>query len=102
MSTKEPKRTAVALHYDEKDAPRISAKGQAAIADEIIALARKHDIPLYEDKQLAALLSQMELGDEIPRELYIAVAEVLAFAYMLTGKVPQERRKKTSGKTTDS
>ncbi len=94
MSKKESKRTAVALHYDEQHAPRITAKGQAALADEIIALAREHDIPLHEDRQLAALLSQLELGSEIPRELYIAVAEVLAFAYMLTGKVPQEWREK--------
>ena len=90
MNEKEPKRTAIALHYDKKNAPRITAKGNAALADQIVALAREHDIPLHEDKQLAALLSQLELGSEIPRELYIAVAEVLAFAYMLTGKVPQE------------
>lgn len=94
MSKKEKKQTAVALHYDENNAPRITAKGQAAIADEIVALAREHNIPLHEDKQLAALLSQLELGSEIPRELYIAVAEVLAFAYMLTGKMPQEWRDK--------
>ncbi|MDH5786262.1 MAG: EscU/YscU/HrcU family type III secretion system export apparatus switch protein [Chromatiales bacterium] len=94
MSKKEKKRTAVALHYDEKNAPRITAKGEAALADEIIALASEHGIPLHQDKQLAALLSQLELGSEIPRELYIAVAEVLAFAYMLTGKVPQGWEKK--------
>jgi flagellar biosynthesis protein len=90
MSDKKPKRTAVALHYDEENAPRITAKGEAALADEIVARAREHGIPLHEDKQLAALLSQLELGSEIPRELYIAVAEVLAFAYMLTGKLPAE------------
>lgn len=89
MSEKKEKRTAVALHYDEKSAPRITAKGEASLADEIVKIAREHDIPLHEDKQLAALLSQLELGSEIPRELYIAVAEVLAFAYMLTGKIPQ-------------
>lgn len=92
MSDKKTKRTAVALHYDKKNAPHITAKGQAALADEIVALAREHDIPLHEDKQLAALLSQLELGSEIPRELYIAVAEVLAFAYMLTGKLPPKWR----------
>lgn len=83
------KQTAIALHYDEKSAPRITAKGEATVAEQIIALALEHDIPLHEDKQLAALLSQLELGSEIPRELYIAVAEVLAFAYMLTGRMPQ-------------
>jgi flagellar biosynthesis protein len=101
MSNKDPKRTAVALHYDEQHAPRITAKGQAALADEIIALAREHGIPLHEDKQLAALLSQLELGSEIPRELYIAVAEVLAFAYMLTGKLPREWREQEKGNKGD-
>lgn len=94
MSEKKPKRTAIALHYDEKSAPRLTAKGEAEIAEKIIALAKEHDIPLHEDKQLTALLSQLELGSEIPRELYIAVAEVLAFAYMLTGKIPQNWKEK--------
>ncbi len=81
-------RTAVALHYDEKDAPRLTAKGQGAVAEAIIEAAREHEIPLKEDPQLSQLLAQLELGEAIPRELYIAVAEVLAFAYMLTGKFP--------------
>lgn len=89
MSENTKKRTAVALYYDERSAPRITAKGEAELAEAIVALAREHDIPLHEDKQLAALLSQLELGSEIPRELYLAVAEVLAFAYMLTGRLPQ-------------
>ena len=97
MSEKKPTRSAVALHYDEKNAPRITAKGQAAIADEIIALAQQPDIPLHEDTQRVALLSQLDLGSEIPRELYIAVAEVLAFAYMLTGKVPEQFRDNKKG-----
>lgn len=94
MDKNRPPRTAVALQYDEKSAPRITAKGEAALADEIVARALEHGIPLHEDKQLAALLSQLKLGDEIPRELYIAVAEVLAFAYMLTGKLPREWRER--------
>lgn len=92
MKKKRPVKSAVALHYDEQNAPRITAKGQGRLAEEIIALAREHDVPLHEDAELGALLSQLELGDEIPRELYIAVAEVLAFAYMLTGKVPGDKK----------
>ena len=83
-----PHKTAVALHYDQTNAPRISAKGHGELADEIIALAEQHGIPLHQDKELSALLAQLELGDEVPRELYLAVAEVLAFAYLLTGKFP--------------
>lgn len=83
-----PPKSAVALHYDGKNAPRLTAKGRGSIAEEIITLAREHGVPLHEDKELVGLLAQLELYDEIPRELYIAVAEVIAFAYMVTGKFP--------------
>lgn len=79
---------AIALQYDGENAPRITAKGRSELATHILELADKHDIPLHEDPELAALLSQVPLGDEIPEILYRAVAEVIAFAYLLTGKVP--------------
>lgn len=89
MSSKHtPPKSAVALRYDGKNAPRLTAKGRGSIAEEIIALAKEHGVPLHEDKELVGLLAQLELYDEIPRELYIAVAEVIAFAYMVTGKFP--------------
>lgn len=91
MKKKTPAKSAVALHYDEKSAPRITAKGRGEIAEQIIALADQHQVPLHEDRELVALLAQLDLGDEIPRELYITVAEVLAFAYMLTGKFPGDK-----------
>ena len=84
---------AVALHYDGRDAPRLTAKGQGAVADEIIALAREHGIPLQQDPELTALLAQLDLGETIPRELYLAVAEVLAFAFFVTGRVPGDAEK---------
>jgi flagellar biosynthesis protein len=83
--------TAVALHYDGKNAPRVTAKGTGELAEKIIALAKKHGIPLQENAALAALLAKLELGDEIPEALYLAVAEVIAFAYLLSGKRPEER-----------
>ena len=80
---KSPK--AVALKYDgEKDkAPRIIAKGRGDIAEKIIGIAREHDVPLYEDKNLVQILEALDLETEIPPELYRAVAEVLAFIYRL-------------------
>ena len=78
---------AVALHYDGKNAPRVKAKGHDDIAEQIRKIAEEHDVPLYEDAILANVLSQIELGEEIPRSLYLAVAEVIAFAYILSGKV---------------
>ncbi len=83
---------AVALLYDGVQAPRVVAKGDGALAEQIRELAQRHDVPLYEDPELARLLAQLELGDEIPRDLYIAVAQVIAFAYFLTGKTPPKRR----------
>jgi flagellar biosynthesis protein len=86
----DPKRAAVALEYDGKNAPRVTAKGRGALAQHIIDVARAHGIPLHEDPDLLTLLAQLELGDEIPRELYVTVAHVIAWAYHLTGKVPGE------------
>ncbi|MCG7873340.1 MAG: EscU/YscU/HrcU family type III secretion system export apparatus switch protein [Candidatus Thiodiazotropha lotti] len=79
---------AVALKYDGENTPRLTAKGRGELAEKILALAEEHNIPLHEDVELAALLSQIPLGDEIPQALYRAVAEVIAFAYLLSGKRP--------------
>ena len=84
---KSPK--AVALKYDRKKnkAPRVIAKGRGDIAEKIIAVAREHNVPLYEDKNLTQILEALDLETEIPPELYRAVAEVLAFIYRLNGKI---------------
>ncbi len=79
---------AIALHYDGENAPRIKAKGQGELARQIIQLAEEHGIPLHDDPDLAAILSQIPLGDEIPDNLYVAIAEVIAFAYIISGKQP--------------
>ena len=84
---------AIALNYDEgahtNPLPKVTATGQNEIAEQIIALAKEHDIPIHEDPDLAILLAQLELYEEIPESLYLVVAEVLAFAYIVSGKVPQ-------------
>jgi flagellar biosynthesis protein len=78
---------AVALKWDGKAAPRVTAKGQGALAEQILALAREYEIPIQEDNEvLVSALAQIELGDEIPETLYVAVAQVIAFAYYLSGK----------------
>lgn len=83
---------AVALHYDEEQAPRVTAKGAGDLAEQILAVARAHDVPLQENPELVQILSHLELGQEIPPALYLAVAEIIAFAYMLKGKVPKQYR----------
>jgi len=79
---------AVALKYDGENAPTVTASGEGKIAEEIIRIAHEHGVPLREDAMLAALLSELELGEEIPQTLYRVIAEVIAFAYMVSGKVP--------------
>jgi flagellar biosynthesis protein len=78
---------AVALHYDKSGAPRVVAKGRGSIGEKIIEIAKAHDIPIEENEVLAGALSNVELGDEIPVELYKAVAEVLVFVLRLSGRI---------------
>ena len=85
-----PPDIAVALSYDGNSAPRVTAKGRGQTAEQIIDLAKEHNIPLHTDVVLVNVLSKISLGDEIPRELYLAIAEVIAFAYLLSGKRPRE------------
>ncbi len=83
------KRIAVALEYDGETAPKVTAKGMDDMADKIIDIATEHGVPLQKNDGLVDVLSQMNLGDEIPENLYRAIAEVIAFAYILTGKFPK-------------
>ena len=77
---------AVALQYDRSGAPRVVAKGRGAIGAKIIEVAQAHDIPIEENEVLAGALSNVELGEEIPTELYKAVAEVLIFVLRLSNR----------------
>lgn len=83
-----PHKTATALKYDGKKAPTIVAKGHGQLAEDIIALAREHGVLIHEDNELSKLLSQLELGDNIPPQLYVIIAELIAFSYVLQGKFP--------------
>ena len=74
---------AVALNYDQKGAPTVLATGEGEIARLIKERAEAAGVPLVEDPKLSYLLSKIPLGDEIPRELYRAVAEVLVFVLRL-------------------
>ena len=90
MSSRDPATPpiAVALRYDGTGAPQVTAKGHGEIAERIVALAREHGVTLHEEAALAAVLARIPLGDEIPEALYRAVAEVIAFAYLLSGRWP--------------
>lgn len=87
--TKPTERQAIALKYDGENAPNVTAKGNDALAEEILQIAREHDVPIYENADLVRLLARLELGDAIPEALYQTVAEIIAFAWYLKGKAPK-------------
>ena len=87
---------AIALSYDGHNAPTVSAKGEDELAQAIIQLALQHEVPVYENATLLRWLSQLELGDEIPKSMYQVIAEILAFVYRLEGKTPQASTEQSS------
>lgn len=82
------RKAAAALSYkpDEELAPRLVAKGAGSIAEKIIEAAKEAGVPIQEDPDLLALLMTLNIGEMIPPEMYIAVAEVLAFIYKMNTK----------------
>jgi flagellar biosynthesis protein len=82
-------KTAVALAYSQADAaPRVVAKGRGLIAEQIISRAREHGVYVHESPELVSLLLQIDLDQRIPPQLYIAVAELLAWIYRLESGQP--------------
>ena len=77
---------AISLKYDKDidNAPKVTAKGQEIIAQKIIDIAKEHNIPIKKDPDLTHMLFQLEINQEIPAELYKAVAEIFAFVYDIT------------------
>jgi len=80
----DPAREAIALAYRQTDAaPRVVAKGKGLVAEQIIAKAREHGVFVHESPELVALLTQVDIDEHIPPQLYLAVAELLAWLYRL-------------------
>lgn len=79
---------AIALAYDPKkdEAPNIVAKGKGELAKQIISIAQENNIPIRKDEDLIELLSKLEINDQIPPNLYKAIAEIFKFVYELKGK----------------
>ena len=85
MVKKDKKKKAVAVKYQPKidDAPKVIAKGQGKVAEKIIEIAKEHRLHIHNDPDLIEVLSQLDINEEIPPELYIVMAELLAFVYSL-------------------
>lgn len=84
--------SAAALRYRPPGdtAPKLTAKGRGEIAERILELAREHKIPIHEDPDLIAVLSQLDLDKEIPVELYKPIAEILSFVYRVNEKAKND------------
>ncbi|MBP2240111.1 flagellar biosynthesis protein [Cytobacillus eiseniae] len=88
------RKEAVALTYDKygTNAPRLVAKGKGMIADNIVEQAKENKIPIQEDPSLVELLGKLNINEQIPEELYQAVAEIFAFIYR-TDQEAKDKRK---------
>ena len=88
-----PHLEAVALEYGMQKTPRVVAKGQAELAMRILQEAKKQGVYVAEDPQLLALLSKLDVGDEITQDMYTAVAVILSWVYWLKGMQPGDEKK---------
>jgi flagellar biosynthesis protein len=86
----EKPRRASALRYEGVGAPKVVATGKGLIADRIVAAAREAGVAVREDAALAEALAGLDLGVQVPEDLYRAVAEALAWAYRLDSSRPTE------------
>ena len=76
----DPTREAIALAYSQTDAaPRVVARGKGLVAEQIIARAKEHGVYVHESPELVALLTQVDIDEHIPPQLYMAIAELLAW-----------------------
>ena len=88
-SRKDDLKSAVALAYSQSDAaPRVVAKGRGLMAEQIITRAQEHGVYVHESPELVSLLMQIDLDQRIPPQLYVAVAELLAWIYRLESGRP--------------
>lgn len=91
--TAKPLREAVALAYGHRTTPVVSARGQGEVAEAIVEEARRRGVHVTEDPALLALLSRVDIDQEIPQEAYTAVAVVLSWVYWLKGMVPGDEKR---------
>ena len=97
---RQTEKEAIALEYGKNLTPMVTAKGEAELAEVIINEAKRQGIYIAEDPKLLAALAQLDINEEIPEELFTAVAVILSWAYWLKDmepgdeKVPDIKKKK--------
>ena len=91
MSDTQKAKRAIGLKYeggDKKNTPKVVAKGYGDLAEAIIAMAQETAILIHEDPYLSEVLATLDVGQDIPESLYYVIAELLAYSYVLQGKIP--------------
>lgn len=83
MEKKQKKAVALKYQPHRDRAPKVSAKGSGRVAERIIEIAKEHDIPVKDDADLVEVLAKLDIEQEVPAEVYVVVAELLAFVYTL-------------------
>lgn len=103
MTDKKTK-SAVGIQYQDgnKEAPKVIAKGFGDLAQEIIEVAKQNGVLIHEDPYLSEFLARLDLGQEIPEQLYHVIAELIAFSYVLQGKYPESWAKLHHKVSTDA
>ncbi len=101
MSEQEVSR-AVALSYDGTRAPHISSKGEGSFAEQILAMAEKEGLYIHQDPALVARLASLNEGESIPPALYVVIAEILSYSYLLQGKYPEHWHRPDGSQAVDT
>lgn len=81
---------ALSLVYDGFNAPEIAIKGYNELADKIIAHAKQHDVLIHKDEALFKRLETLSVGEKIPPNMFVVIAELIAFSYLLKGQFPKD------------
>ena len=92
MTFKQPYTQAVALEYGHNITPVVTAKGDDELARRIVDEAKRQGVYVAEDPRLLAMLSRLDVGQEIPEDMFTAVAVILAWVYWLKGMQPGDER----------
>jgi len=87
MNDKQDKQ-AIGLRYDGQQAPHVSSRGSGEMAEQILTMAREEGLYIHEDPQLLERLLGLQDGEQIPPALYVVIAEILAYSFLLQGRFP--------------
>lgn len=84
------RKRAIALKYDGDTLPSVVASAKGVVAEKLIEIAIMHNIPVYEDSDLAEAISVLKVGEQIPENLFKAVAEVFAYCYWVNQRLKEK------------